>query len=86
MVWTAFVKAPDRLRFWIYRVVLPIPRRSLPESILSQPIPNLSERQYVVDKAKKSVHQLQNERETFWYRDELLKPLSASWFEVDASL
>jgi len=50
--------------------------------MLSRPIPSLSDRQYVVEKTKRSASQLQAEREHFWYREELLKMLTAIWMEV----
>lgn len=61
---------------------MPIPRIRIPASQLSQPIPSLSERQYVVDKSRKSPDQIKLERELFWYRDALLKTLDATWVEV----
>lgn len=46
------------------------------------PIPSLTDRQYVVDKNKRSAHQVKAEREVFWYREELLKRVTATWVEV----
>jgi hypothetical protein len=59
-----------------------VPRVNLPTSVLSQPIPSLTDRQYVVDKSRKSPSQLNAERESFWYRNALLDMLHASWVEV----
>lgn len=36
----------------------------------------------MVDKNKRSVHQVKAERELFWYREELLKRITATWVEV----
>ncbi|OCF43922.1 hypothetical protein I317_02192 [Kwoniella heveanensis CBS 569] len=63
------------------RLIISLPRQSIPQSDLSQPIPSLSERQYIVDKEKKSVSRLHRERELFWYREKLLDLVSASWQE-----
>ena len=65
---------------------MPIPRIRLPASQLSQPIPTLTDRQYVVDKSRKSPDQIKLERELFWYRDALLKTLDATWVEVSPCL
>lgn len=64
------------------RLILPIPRVHIPAEQLAQPIPSLTDRQYVVDKSRKSAEQLKVERELFWYRDILLKSLHATWIEV----
>ncbi|WVQ81064.1 hypothetical protein IAT38_003171 [Cryptococcus sp. DSM 104549] len=63
------------------RIIVPLPRRSLSHEHLSRPIPALSERQYVVDKEKKSLGRVAAEREVFWYREELLGMLTATWSE-----
>jgi hypothetical protein len=55
---------------------------SLPKDVLDKPIPSLTERQYVVDKNKRSAHQVKAERELFWYREGLLKRVTATWVEV----
>jgi hypothetical protein len=65
-----------------YRLILPIPRILIPPSDLLSPIPSLTDRQYVVDKSRKSASQLSAERELFWYRNALLDMLRASWVEV----
>lgn len=66
----------------ICRLIVPIPRKSIPQDILSQSIPSLSERQYVVDKEKKSASRIALERELFWYREALLDMLDLIWTEV----
>ncbi|WVF69319.1 hypothetical protein IAT40_004095 [Kwoniella sp. CBS 6097] len=63
------------------RLIIPLPRQSVPRAALSEPVPSLSERQYIVDKEKKSASQMQRERELFWYREKLLALISASWQE-----
>jgi hypothetical protein len=63
------------------RLVIPIPRIYLSPEHLAQPIPSLSNRQYVVDKSRKSPNQLKAERELFWYRDTLLDKLHCTWLE-----
>nr|KIR86192.1 hypothetical protein I308_03729 [Cryptococcus tetragattii IND107] len=63
------------------RLIVPIPRKSIPQDILSQSIPSLSERQYVVDKEKKSASRIALERERFWYREALLDMLDLIWTE-----
>lgn len=64
------------------RLILPVPRLSLDHETSSKPIPTLSERQYVVDKEKKTPEQVARERQLFWYREELLNSLEATWVEV----
>jgi hypothetical protein len=67
-----------------YRLVIPIPRIYLSPEQLSAPIPSLSNRQYVVDKSRKSKEQLKAERELFWYRNALLDIIHATWVEVNS--
>ncbi|KPV77636.1 uncharacterized protein RHOBADRAFT_33796 [Rhodotorula graminis WP1] len=72
-----------------------LPRRHAPETMLvrldrlaltseqlDQPIPALSERQFVVAKVKRSPEEARLERELFWYREELLRRVKLSWNEV----
>lgn len=63
------------------RMVIPIQRIYLSPEHLAKPIPSLSNRQYVVDKSRKSSNQLKAERELFWYRDALLDKLHCTWLE-----
>jgi hypothetical protein len=63
------------------RLVIPIPRIYLSPEHLDKPIPSLSNRQYVVDKSRKSPNQLRTETELFWYRDALLNKLHCNWLE-----
>lgn len=64
--------------------MIPLPRMSIPLEELQKPIPALSERQYVVDKTKKTLEQVHAEREVFWFRERLLNTLSATWIEVSS--
>ena len=63
------------------RLVIPIPRIYLSPTQLAAPIPSLSNRQYVVDKSRKTALQLSKEKELFWYRNALLDMIHASWIE-----
>lgn len=57
-------------------------RINLTAQELSRPIPSFSNRQFVVAKFKKSVSEETSIREMFWYRQELLKRVQATWNEV----
>ncbi|KAG8937942.1 hypothetical protein FRC00_008884 [Tulasnella sp. 408] len=63
------------------RIILPLKRLSLPVAVTQQPIPTLSNRQFVVSKEKLSVTEEQVQRELFWYREHLFKSLKAHWRE-----
>ncbi|ODN75626.1 hypothetical protein L198_08156 [Cryptococcus wingfieldii CBS 7118] len=63
------------------RLILSLPRRLLDQEALSQPIPSLSNRQYIVEKEKKTSGRIAIERERFWYREALLGMLEATWTE-----
>ncbi|WVQ65923.1 uncharacterized protein L199_004101 [Kwoniella botswanensis] len=63
------------------RMILPLPRLSIPQDLLTRPIPSFSERQYIVDKEKKSARRVKKDRELFWYREELLGMVKATWKE-----
>lgn len=67
------------------RILLPIKRVLLPESLTSQPIPTLSDRQFVVHKDKLSKSEAAAQRELFWYREELFKFVRARWKETGHS-
>ena len=47
---------------------------------MDSPIPSLTNRQFVVTGLASEVEKVQ--RELFWYREELLKKVLASWKEV----
>ncbi|KAH9901034.1 TRAPP II complex [Cubamyces lactineus] len=63
------------------RVVLPVKKISLSEEHVSQPIPMLSDRQYVVSTSKLSPAEERAQRELFWYREELFKVVRGRWRE-----
>ncbi|KDQ07911.1 hypothetical protein BOTBODRAFT_139417 [Botryobasidium botryosum FD-172 SS1] len=63
------------------RVLLPLRRVSLPPSVTSQPIPMLSDRQFVVSKSHLSSAEESIQRELFWYREELFKCVRGRWKE-----
>lgn len=65
------------------RVMLPVKKFRLSDDQISQPIPTLSDRQFVVGKSKLSIEEEQAQRELFWYREELLKIVSARWKETN---
>ncbi|KAJ6547608.1 TRAPP II complex [Mycena capillaripes] len=64
------------------RMVIPIKRFILSEAHISQPIPTLSDRQFIVTKSKLSKAQERAQRELFWYREELFKNLRGRWREA----
>ncbi|KAJ7285808.1 TRAPP II complex [Mycena rebaudengoi] len=64
------------------RMVLPIKKFILSEAHISQPIPTLSDRQFIVTKSKLSQKDEKAQRELFWYREELFKCLHGRWREA----
>ncbi|KAF5391257.1 hypothetical protein D9757_001865 [Collybiopsis confluens] len=64
------------------RLVLPLKKFLLSDDHISQPIPTLSDRQFVVDKTKLSVKEQKIQRQLFWYREELFKGLRCQWREA----
>ncbi|KZV90255.1 hypothetical protein EXIGLDRAFT_649508, partial [Exidia glandulosa HHB12029] len=67
------------------RILLPVKRVLLPESVTSKPIPTLSDRQFVVSKDKLSSAETAAQLELFWYREELFKTVQARWQEAGNS-
>ncbi|OBZ75570.1 hypothetical protein A0H81_04217 [Grifola frondosa] len=63
------------------RIIIPIKKISLSKEDISQPIPTLSDRQYVVNKSKLSTAEEKAQRELFWYREELFKAVHGRWRE-----
>ncbi|KAF9464726.1 TRAPP II complex [Collybia nuda] len=63
------------------RIVIPLKKFILSEEQLSQPIPTLSDRQFVVQKSKLSDSEANIQRELFWYREELFKHVRSRWRE-----
>ncbi|KAI0322235.1 TRAPP II complex [Amylostereum chailletii] len=64
------------------RMVLPIKKFLLTEEACNQPIPTLSDRQFVVDKSAMTSLELNSQRELFWYREELFKCVHGRWREA----
>ncbi|KAL0581718.1 hypothetical protein V5O48_000300 [Marasmius crinis-equi] len=67
------------------RIIVPLRKFILSEEHISQPIPTLSDRQFVVDKSKLSESEQKMQRELFWYREELLKSLRCGWQEANGT-
>ncbi|OAX44681.1 hypothetical protein K503DRAFT_795305 [Rhizopogon vinicolor AM-OR11-026] len=65
------------------RSMLPVKKFRLSDDLISEPIPTLSDRQFVVGKSRLSIEEEQAQRELFWYREELLKIISARWKETN---
>jgi hypothetical protein len=63
------------------RLVLPIPRQSLPLETRTRPIPLPSGRQFTVDKTKKTPEEQARLRELFWFREKVLSMVTVSWRE-----
>jgi len=63
--------------------MIPVKKFRLSDDLISEPIPTLSDRQFVVGKSRLSIEEEQAQRELFWYREELLKIISARWKEVN---
>jgi len=63
-------------------MMLPMKKLSLRAEALDRPIPALTERQFVVSKSQTSPSKEKISRELFWYREEVLKLVKASWREV----
>lgn len=63
------------------RITLPVRRIRLPPSHLIQPVPSVDpSKQFVVSQAPKVAPEQEKARlKMFWYREELLKRLNASW-------
>ncbi|KAF9576931.1 hypothetical protein EC968_000056 [Mortierella alpina] len=70
------------------RIILPVRRMVLSTEQLSQPIPTLSNKQFVVARgaaAALSSEEQATERALFWFREELLKRVVARWTCKDTS-
>ncbi|KAH7103873.1 TRAPP II complex [Auriculariales sp. MPI-PUGE-AT-0066] len=65
------------------RILLPLKRAHLPDSITSQPIPTLSNRQFIVAKEKLTGTEAATRLELYWYREELFKFVNARWKETN---
>ncbi|KAI0341607.1 hypothetical protein BDW22DRAFT_1358429 [Trametopsis cervina] len=67
------------------RVLLPLHKFRLSEEQLSQPIPTLSDRQFVVSKTNLSSQEESMQRELFWCREELFSRVKGRWKETGGS-
>jgi trafficking protein particle complex subunit 9 len=63
-------------------MLLRLDRIVIPAEQLAKPIPSLSARQFVVSKVQQSAEDERLTRELFWYREELLRRMQATWNEV----
>ncbi|KDQ60798.1 hypothetical protein JAAARDRAFT_31778 [Jaapia argillacea MUCL 33604] len=63
------------------RIIIPIRKFLIPDSKLSNPIPTLSERQFVLNKSKLSSAEEKLQRELFWYREEVIQCVRGRWRE-----
>lgn len=63
----------------VSRMVLPVPRLYIANP--HAPVPLLDKRQFVVSATQTSAEAERTAREAFWYREELLKHVSATWKE-----
>ncbi|KAI0079931.1 Trs120-domain-containing protein [Panus rudis PR-1116 ss-1] len=63
------------------RIVIPVKKFRLSEKQVAQPIPTLSDRQYVVTKSSLTNTEERTQRELFWYREELFKYIRGRWKE-----
>ncbi|KDR81631.1 hypothetical protein GALMADRAFT_239700 [Galerina marginata CBS 339.88] len=66
----------------VSRLVIPMKKILLGESVLSKPIPTLSDRQFVVTQSSLSQSEQKAQRELFWYREELFKCVHGRWHET----
>lgn len=63
-------------------MLVQLERIVIPAEKLALPIPSLSKRQFIVAKVKRTLAEERLSRELFWYREELLNRIQASWNEV----
>ncbi|SCZ89502.1 BZ3500_MvSof-1268-A1-R1_Chr9g10432 [Microbotryum saponariae] len=64
------------------RMLARIDRINIPAEEAERPIPALSERQFVLSKHQVSAAEQRSTRELFWFREELLRRIRATWNEV----
>ncbi|SCV69753.1 BQ2448_1147 [Microbotryum intermedium] len=64
------------------RMLARIDRINMPAEEAERPIPALSERQFVLSKHQVSAAEQRSTRELFWFREELLRRIRATWNEV----
>lgn len=61
---------------------MPVKKILLSGEQISQPIPTLSDRQFVLVKSNLTSAEEKAQRELFWYREELFKAVRGRWREV----
>ena len=66
----------------IFSLVMAIKKILIDEALRSEPIPTLSDKQFVVAQSSLSQREEQAQRELFWYREELFKFIRGRWREV----
>lgn len=69
----------------IFSLVMAIKKILIDEALRSEPIPTLSDKQFVVAQSSLSQREEQAQRELFWYREELFKCVRGRWREVKLS-
>ncbi|KAK9768695.1 hypothetical protein K7432_000451 [Basidiobolus ranarum] len=63
-----------------HRLILPVKRIFLSEELLDRPIPNLTKKQFTVPKGPKlTLDEERLQRALFWYKQEFLRHISATW-------
>ena len=62
--------------------MIPIRKYLLSEEERSQPIPALSDRQFVVQESKLTQPETDLQKELFWYREHLFHCIRGQWREV----
>ncbi len=63
-------------------LVIPLRKFLLTQQHVSETIPTLSDRQFVLTESKLSDEEERIQKELFWYREELFKSLQCRWQEV----
>ncbi|PBK78204.1 hypothetical protein ARMSODRAFT_947080 [Armillaria solidipes] len=64
------------------RLVIPLRKFLLTQQHVSETIPTLSDRQFVLTESKLSDEEERTQKELFWYREELFKSLQCRWQEM----
>ncbi|KAL7272815.1 hypothetical protein RUND412_004361 [Rhizina undulata] len=67
------------------RIILPVKRIFLSNPTTAIPSLSASQRQFVVSSTKITAEQERQTRESFWYREEILKNLTGHWEELGSS-
>lgn len=64
------------------RVMMEVERMQLPDSVSTMPIPMAANKQFIVAKEKSNLAAELQSRRLFWYKQELLKNMTAIWHLV----